>query len=166
MHATDENLALAPQFCNSGACLLLIKGILGSVWDEKTDGPGPSAFAPCTPALTDNPVHVAPRYKRQRALHLEAASSVFLMGSVPVRCRQSKKFTGFSIVLLALLKSKDESGRIEIRSVQNRNSTEQSRTAVVKERQFHMCKHCGRQFRILPTVALPDDEIVCASRCT
>jgi hypothetical protein len=45
------------------------------------------------------PVHVAPRYKRQGAVHLEAALSVF-EGLIYGCCRESKKFTDFQAFLL------------------------------------------------------------------
>lgn len=105
MHATDENfVALAtPVLQLYAQASFLIKGGFWVVCvDEKTSIQARAPLHPCTPAAPGQPVHVAPRYKRQGALHLFAALSVF-DGLVYGCCRQSKKFTDFQSFLLEIL---------------------------------------------------------------
>ena len=71
--------------------------------DEKTDGPGTrTRIHPSEPAAPGQPVHVAPRYKRQGALHLNACLSV-AEGLIYGCCRESKKFVDFQAFVLEVL---------------------------------------------------------------
>ena len=84
------------------AAFLIKAGFWVVCVDEKTSIQARERLHPCQPAAPGQPVHVAPRYKRQGALNLFAALSV-ADGLVYGCCRQTKQFIDFQAFLLEVL---------------------------------------------------------------
>lgn len=105
MHSHDENfVAKATPILQlyAQASFLLPAGFWVVCVDEKTSIQARERIHPSKPAAPGQPVHVAPRYKRQGALHLFAALSV-AEGLIYGCCRESKKFIDFQAFVLEVL---------------------------------------------------------------
>ena len=105
MHPTDENFAAkaAPILRLYAQASFLIKaGFWVVCVDEKTSIQARERLHQNEPAAPGQSVHVAPRYKRQGALHLNACLSVF-EGLIYGCCREILKFTDFQAFLLEVL---------------------------------------------------------------
>lgn len=105
MHPTDKNfVALATPILQlyAQASFLIKAGFWVVCVDEKTSIQARERLHPSTPSTPGQPVHVAPRYKRQGALHLFAGLSV-AEGLIYGCCRESKKFIDFQAFLLEVL---------------------------------------------------------------
>jgi hypothetical protein len=81
---------------------LLQKGIWVVCVDEKTSIQARKRPQSPDPAVSEHPVHVSHRYKRQGALHLFGALSV-ADGKVYGKCRLRKRFVDFQAFLLGTL---------------------------------------------------------------
>jgi transposase len=105
MHSIDENfVAKATPVLRlyAQASFLIKAGFWVVCVDEKTSIQARERLHSLRPAAPGQPVHVAPRYKRQGALNLFAALSV-CDGLVFGCCRTSKKFIDFQAFLLEVL---------------------------------------------------------------
>lgn len=105
MHSTDDNFvakAIPILKLYAQASFLTKAGFWVVCADEKTSIQARERLHSCQPAAPGQPVHVAPRYKRQGALHLFAALSV-AEGLIYGCCRESKKFVDFQAFLLEVL---------------------------------------------------------------